>query len=126
MLSRFMNFNKRSFNNLSQQEILALAISNEEDDGRIYQSFAENLREDYPDTANMFVEMAEEENEHRRWLIDLHREKYGEIIPLVRREHIRGFFNAKGFYQPFGFAIEKPPYMFAADQGDNFAVFFPV
>ena len=95
MLSRFVNFNKRSFQQLNQQEILALAISNEEDDGRIYQSFAENLREDYPDTANMFTEMAEEENQHRRWLIELHRKKFGEVIPLVRREHVRGFFHRK-------------------------------
>ncbi len=77
MLSRFVNFNKRSFDKLSQQEILALAISNEEDDARIFLAYAETLRKDYPDTANMFTEMAEEENQHRRWLIELHREKFG-------------------------------------------------
>jgi rubrerythrin len=107
MFSPIVNFNKRSFSKLSQQEILALAISNEEDDARIYQSYAETLREDYPDTAKIFTEMAEEENEHRRWLIELHREKYGEIIPLVRREHVRGFFNRKPEWLAKTLSVEK-------------------
>ena len=95
MLSRFTNFNKRNFTDLSEQEILGLAISSEEDDARIYRSFAENLRQDYPETAVMFDEMADEENQHRKWLIDLHRKRFGEIIPLIRREHVKGFYNRK-------------------------------
>lgn len=95
MFSRFMNFNKRNFSQLGEQEILALAISNEEDDGRIYRSFAENLRANFPDSAHMFDEMADEENQHRRWLIDLHREKFGEVIPLIRREHLSGYISHK-------------------------------
>ena len=107
MLSRFVNFNKRSFHQLSEQEILALAISSEEDDSRIFQSFAENLRDDFPDTASMFAEMAEEENEHRRWLIELHQEKFGELIPLIRREHVKGFFYRRPEWLTKTLSVEK-------------------
>lgn len=95
LFSRFANFAKRPFDELSEQEILALAISSEEDDGRIYEAYAEMLRPEYPDSAKIFEEMAEEEDEHRRWLIDLHKEKFGENIPLIRREHVRGFYARK-------------------------------
>ena len=86
---------RRSFKSLSEQEILALAISSEEDDGRIYQAYAQWLRSDFPDTAKIFDEMADEEAEHRKLLIDLHREKFGEVIPLIRREHVIGFYKRK-------------------------------
>jgi len=104
MLSRFIPFGKRTFESLSEQEILALAISSEEDDGRIYQAYAAWLRQDYPDTSAMFEEMATEEDQHRRWLIDLHREKFGETIPLIRREHVRGFYDRKPDWlvKPYG------------------------
>ena len=75
--------------------MLALAISAEEDDGRIYRSFAERLRADYPATARIFDGMAEEEDDHRRRLIDLHRSRFGEVIPLIRREHVAGFYARK-------------------------------
>ena len=81
---------RRRFSDLNEQEILALAISSEEDDGRIYRSYAEMLREDYPDTAKVFDGMAEEEDGHRKALIDLHRKRFGEVIPLIRREHVAG------------------------------------
>ncbi len=93
MLMRFFPNGKRDFASLDQREILALAISSEEDDGRIYRSYADWLRKDYPDSAKIFDEMAVEEDEHRRWLIDLYREKFGETIPLIRREHVRGFYH---------------------------------
>ena len=80
----------RNFKDLSEREILALAISNEEEDGRTYSDFAENLRDNYPDTARMFVDMAAEEGEHRRSLIDLYAERFGNHIPQVRRSDIRG------------------------------------
>ena len=103
MFSTFLPFGgsrRRSFESLSEQEILALAISSEEDDGRIYRSYAQWLRKDYPDTAKMFDEMAEEEGQHRNWLIDLHREKFGETIPLIRREHVQGFYDRdNAFYR---------------------------
>jgi rubrerythrin len=95
MFSRFLSLGKRPFGELSEQEILALAISSEEDDGRIYRSFAAGLRKDFPDSARIFDDMAAEEDEHRRSLIDLHREKFGETIPLIRREHVAGFYARK-------------------------------
>lgn len=91
----FFGFGKRSFSDLSEQEVLALAISAEEDDARIYQAYAEMLRERYPASAAVFDEMSEEENTHRRWLIDLHREKFGERIPLIRRENVSGFYDRR-------------------------------
>jgi len=93
MLQRHLFSGRRRFDSLSQQEILALAISSEEDDGRIYRSYAEGLREEFPDTARVFDAMAEEEDNHRRWLIDLHRKHFGDTIPLIRREHVSGFYS---------------------------------
>ncbi len=89
MIGRFAG--RRRFKDLSEQEILALAISSEEDDGRIYQSYAEHVRQDYPATAEMLDGMAKEENHHRQRLIDLHKRRFGDVIPLVRREHVAGF-----------------------------------
>ena len=81
----------RSFDTLSEQEVLALAISLEEEDERIYADFAEGLRERYPSTAQAFEGMREEESGHRRRLLDLYRQKFGEHIPLIRRQDVRGF-----------------------------------
>jgi erythrin-vacuolar iron transport family protein len=81
----------RSFKSLSEQEILALAISLEEEDARIYDDFAEGLKEDYPATAGILKEMRQEEDGHRHRLIELHRAKFGEHIPLIRRQDIKGF-----------------------------------
>ena len=81
---------KRKFRDLSEQEVLALAISNEEDDARIFRSFAQSLREDYPASAQMFDGMAAEEDQHRQALIALHQARFGETIPLIRREHVAG------------------------------------
>ncbi|MBU6449320.1 MAG: rubrerythrin [Rhodospirillales bacterium] len=89
----------RDFSELSEREVLALAIGNEEEDGRIYLDVAERLREDYPGTAKVFVEMAEEENEHRRELLELYREKFGEHIPLIRRQDVRGFITRPSVWQ---------------------------
>ncbi|SEQ43143.1 Rubrerythrin [Loktanella sp. DSM 29012] len=83
---------RRRFADLTEQEVLALAISSEEDDGRIYRSYAEMLRADYPASAAVFDGMAAEEDGHRRRLIDLHRDRFGEVIPLIRREHVSGFY----------------------------------
>jgi len=85
-------FNRRRFRDLSEQEVLALAISSEEDDARIYRSYADRLRADYPDSAAMFDEMAAEEDTHRQHLIELHRTRFGEVIPLIRREHVAGYY----------------------------------
>jgi erythrin-vacuolar iron transport family protein len=81
----------KAFSELTEQEILALAISAEEEDARIYADYAEGLKVDFPASAKVFIEMAAEENEHRRQLIELHRTKFGEHIPLIRRHDVRGF-----------------------------------
>ena len=95
MLSRFFGFGRRDFSSLSEQEILALAISSEEDDGRIYSAYADGLREDFPQSAKVFDEMAEEEAHHRDVLIEMHRRRFGEKIPLIRREHVRGYYERR-------------------------------
>ncbi len=81
----------KKFQELSEREVLALAISLEEEDERVYSDFAEGLRQDYPASAAMFEGMREEESGHRRRLIELYREKFGEHIPLIRRQDVRGF-----------------------------------
>ncbi|WP_424938898.1 iron exporter MbfA [Aliiroseovarius sp. S253] len=83
---------RRRFSDLSEQEILALAISNEEDDARIYRQYAEHLRDEFPSSAKVFDGMAEEEDEHRRLLIEAHKARFGDVIPLIRREHVAGFY----------------------------------
>ena len=83
------------FHDLSEQQILALAISAEEEDGRIYADFAEALRGGFPATAGLFEAMAAEESGHRHRLIDLYRTRFGEHIPLVKREHVRGFYTRR-------------------------------
>lgn len=81
----------KNFKDLSEREILALAVSLEEEDGRIYEEFAEGLREHYPETAKMLEEMQAEESEHRTSLITLYRSRFGEHIPLIRRQDVKGF-----------------------------------
>jgi erythrin-vacuolar iron transport family protein len=85
----------KNFKDLSEQEILALAISSEETDARIYADYAEGLKADYPATAQIFKEMETEEDEHRRELIEEYRRRFGEHIPLVRREDVKGFIHRK-------------------------------
>jgi rubrerythrin len=89
MISSFTQ--RRRFSDLSEQDVLALAISSEEDDARIYRSYAQMLRADYPTSAKVFDAMAVEEDGHRQLLIDMHRTRFGEVIPLIRREHVAGF-----------------------------------
>ena len=85
----------KDFAELSEREMLALAISLEEQDQRIYADFADGLRESYPATARVFEEMQEEESHHRASLIELYRQKFGEHIPLIRREDVKGFLTRK-------------------------------
>src|ERR1700722_11042009 len=85
----------KKFHDLTEREVLALAISLEEEDERVYADFAEGLRQDYPASAEMFEAMREEESGHRRRLIDLYRQKFGEHIPLIRRQDVRGFITRK-------------------------------
>jgi len=81
----------KKFHELSEREVLALAIALEEEDERVYADFAEGLRQDYPASAAMFEGMREEESGHRRRLIEMYRQKFGEHIPLIRRQDVRGF-----------------------------------
>jgi erythrin-vacuolar iron transport family protein len=85
----------KRFSDLSEQEVLALAISNEEEDSRIYRGFAEGLRTQFPASAQVFDEMAEEEARHRTMLFDLYRSKFGEYLPLIRRQDVKGFIRKK-------------------------------
>ena len=94
------------FSDLSEQQILALAISNEEEDNRIYRAFAEGLREQYPASAKVLDEMADEEVRHRTMLFDLYRERFGEHLPLIRRQDVTGFIHKKPLWlvRPLGLA----------------------
>ena len=89
----------RDFSDLTEREILALAIANEEEDGRIYLDIAEGLRTEYAGSAKVFTEMAGEEGDHRRRLLEVYREKFGEHIPLIRRQDVRGFVHHKPVWQ---------------------------
>jgi rubrerythrin len=83
----------KRFSDLTEQEILALAISNEDEDSRIYRGFAEGLREPFPASAKVFDEMADEEARHRSMLFVLYRGKFGEYLPLIRRQDVKGFIH---------------------------------
>src|SRR5271154_6673598 len=85
----------RTFDSLSEKEMLALAISLEEEDERIYADFAEGLRQDFPASAAVFDGMRDEESGHRRRLIELYQQKFGEHIPLIRRQDVKGFVQRK-------------------------------
>jgi rubrerythrin len=94
----------KQFSDLTEQEILALAITNEEEDSRIYRGFAEGLREPFPGSAKLFDEMAEEEVRHRNMLFDLYRSKFGDYLPLIRRQDVKGFIRHKPLWlmRPLG------------------------
>ena len=85
----------KRFADLTEQEILALAITNEEEDSRIYRGFAEGLRQKYAASAKVFDEMADEEVRHRTMLFELYRSKFGEYLPLIRRHDVKGFISKK-------------------------------
>jgi rubrerythrin len=85
----------KRFADLTEQEVLALAITNEEEDSRIYRDFAQGLRDEYPASAKVFDEMAEEEVHHRTMLYDLYRNKFGEHLPLIRRNDVKDFIPHK-------------------------------
>ena len=94
----------KNFDVLSEREILALAISLEEEDERVYADFAEGLKQDFPASAAVFAGMRVEESGHRRRLIELYRQKFGEHIPLIRRQDVRGFVQRRPVWlvQPLG------------------------
>jgi|ERR1700677_576766 rubrerythrin len=81
----------RSFQSLDQREILALAVASEEEDARIFDEFAEGLRENYPEAAAKFRELRRQEDAHRHRLLDLFQSRFGEHVPLIRRQDVKGF-----------------------------------
>jgi rubrerythrin len=97
----------RTFSELSEKEILALAISLEEEHGRIYADYADGLQENFPASAKVFTEMAHEEHEHRRWLIDLYREKFGDHIPLIRAQDVKGFVRHEPLWMVRPLGLDK-------------------
>src|ERR1700676_5243322 len=99
----------RNFDSLSEREILALAISLEEEDERVYADFAEGLRQDFAATAAIFDGMRVEESGHRRRLTDLYREKFGDHNPLIRRQDVRGFVTRRPVWltRPLGLDVVR-------------------
>jgi rubrerythrin len=85
----------KSFADLTEREVLAVAIASEEEDSRIYMTFAEDLAERYPDSAKVFEEMAEEERGHRHMLLELYEQRFGKHLPPIRREDVRGFLRRR-------------------------------
>ncbi len=98
---------RRRFKELSEQEVLALAISSEEDDGQIYRWYAQRLRAGYPQSAEVFDAMAAEEDLHRARLIEEHRRRFGEVIPLIRREHVAGFYHRRPVWLVENLGLER-------------------
>src|SRR5512135_3545279 len=99
-----------SFDSLNEKEILALAISQEEEDARIYDDFADGLKESYPEQAGKFAELRRDEDSHRHRLLDLYRQRFGEHVPLIRRQDVRGFVGRRPVWQvrPLGLkAVQK-------------------
>src|ERR1700756_778897 len=99
----------KRFKDLTEREILALAITSEEEDGRIYGEFADALRESYPATAEMFEEMRTEEAGHRDRLLTMFRQRFGEHIPPIRREDVRGFLQRRPVWmmRPLGVKVAR-------------------
>jgi erythrin-vacuolar iron transport family protein len=87
--------------------VLALAISSEEDDARIYRSYAERLRKDFPASASVFDGMTLEEDGHRKRLIDLHMARFGDVIPLIRREHVAGYYARRPVWLTANLSLER-------------------
>ncbi|MBO9478954.1 rubrerythrin family protein [Shimia sp. R11_0] len=102
---RFSPYHKR-LRDLTEQEVLALAISSEEDDARIYRGFAEQLRDAYPATAKIFDDMAQEEDGHRQALIARHQSRFGNTVPLLRREHVAGFHSRRPIWLSANLSLE--------------------
>jgi rubrerythrin len=99
----------RNFESLTEREVLALAIELEEEDARIYADFAEGLRENYPASAQVFEGMRQEESIHRHRLFELYKQKFGEHIPLIRRDDVRGFVKRRPvwLYKPLGLDVVR-------------------
>src|SRR5689334_4623651 len=109
MLARLSPFGaaKRRVGDLSEREVLALAISSEEEDGRIYAAYAANLRAQYPGSAAVFDGMAAEEDEHRRRLIEVYHQRFGDLILPLRREHVADFYTRRPIWLVENLGLER-------------------
>jgi len=96
----------KAFSDLTEREVLAVAISSEEEDSRIYLSFAEDLAERYPDSAKVFSEMAEEERGHRHLLLQMYEERFGPNLPPIRREDVKGFIRRRPIWLTRNLSLE--------------------
>ena len=102
----------KAFADLDERELLAVAIASEEEDSRIYMSFAEDMQERFPATAQVFAAMADEENDHRRQLLDAYTARFGQHLPPIRREDVKGFSQA-----PADVVHAQPAYRCGAQGG---------
>jgi len=96
----------KNFSDLTEREVLAVAISSEEEDSRIYMSFAEDLKERYPDSAKVFEEMAEEERGHRHMLLEMYQQRFGEHLPPIRRDNVKGFLRRRPIWLTKNLSLE--------------------
>ena len=97
---------RKRFSDLTEQEVLALAISSEEDDSRIYSNWAAFLQDQYPATAAIFEGMAAEEDSHRKLLISAYQARFGQVIPVIRREHVAGYYNRRPSWMMQNLSLE--------------------
>src|SRR5271156_6789890 len=100
----------KTFDSLKEQEVLALAISLEEEDARVYDDFAEGLQDNYPEQALKFRDMRREEDGHRHRLLELYKSRFGDHVPLIRRQDVQGFVNRRPVWlvRPLGLkAVQK-------------------
>jgi rubrerythrin len=96
----------KTFADLTEREVLAVAISSEEEDSRIYMTFAEDLRERYPDSAKIFEQMAEEERGHRHMLLETYEQRFGPHLPPIRREDVKGFLRRRPVWLTKNLSLE--------------------
>lgn len=97
----------KAFAALTEKEILAVAIASEEEDSRIYQTFADEVRDAYPHSAKVFDEMADEERGHRDMLFGLYRSKFGEHLPPIRREDVKGFLKRRPIWTVTALGVDR-------------------
>lgn len=95
------------FTKLTEPEILALAITSEEEDSQIYLSFANRLRADYPATAQMFEDMAAEEQGHKNMLLDMFQKRFGGRLPYITRQDVSGFMKRNPIWLMENMRIEE-------------------
>src|SRR5580658_7574843 len=100
---------KKRFKDLTEREILALAIQLEEEDSRVYGDFADGLRESYPATAKTFDQMQAEESRHRQMLLEMYKQRFGDHIPLIRRQDVKGFLERRPIWllRPLGINVVR-------------------